>query len=430
MANNRGSINEYDLVWGAPAGYDVQQPPQGQYPPPHSITQVKLLRKLRVREGTAAVVTLDGAYQETLRPGGVSLGKYTLLKRCEIYWVDMRDRELTVQTSKELKIMDPVPLDVDLTVSVKYRVSEPRVVSLEVKNPITTLYDYTIEAMRQACSQFKLQDFLAGGSAGNSIHQFLKGRNVENYLGIVLLDVLTASVSGADRAVSLIQNQGLAPAETQVGLTTEAMRRNQELQYKMREAEVKNDIAGMLQLTPAYVAQFMPDMYERIYGNRALTDQARLAGLIELAKMGVIDTSSLSGLGGDMANTLGRNLGVAPSPVAGALPGYVPDQPYGTMGVKGRLLQEINALRDNGFDVSLQEDAENYYVQVKMALDEQGKQLGVYFVCPQDYPQKPPQLLVEYDGRQEAFDSINIRNWDYRKSLSEILKEVVGYYWG
>ena len=156
------------------------------------------------------MVTLDGAYEETLRPGGASLGKYTLLKRCEIYWVDMRDRELTVETSQELRIMDPVPLEIDLTVSVKYRVSEPRVVSLEVKNPITTLYDYTIEAMRQACSVFKFQDFLVGGSAGNSIYQHLKDRNVENYLGIELLDVLVSSISGADRAVSLMQNQGLS----------------------------------------------------------------------------------------------------------------------------------------------------------------------------------------------------------------------------
>jgi regulator of protease activity HflC (stomatin/prohibitin superfamily) len=427
MSNNRGSINEYDLVWGAPAGYEVKQPPQGQYPPPHSITQMKLLRKLRIREGTTAVVTLDGAYEETLRAGGVALGKYTLLKRCEIYWVDMRDRELTVQTSKELRIMDPVPQDVDLTVSVKYRVSEPRVVALEVKNPITTLYDYTIEAMRQACSQFKFQDFLGGGSAGNSIYQHLKNRNVENYLGIELLDVLTSSISGADRAVSLMQNQGLAPAETQVELTTEAMRKNQELQFEMREAEIRNDIASMLQLSPAYVAQFLPEMYESIYGNRALTDQARLEGLIELAKIGVIDAAALSGLG-DVAGTLGRSLGVEPQRPANALPGYVPDQPYGAMGARGRLLQETNTLRENGFEVSLQEDEDNYYVEVRMSLDE-GHELNAYFVCTQSYPQDPPQLIVEHDGQQEAFNSINVQNWDYRKSLSEILKEIVSYYW-
>lgn len=411
MATNRESIAESELVWG-----------------PEVITGPKFTKRLRVDEGTNAVITLDGAYRETLPPGGHMLAQFPLFRQCKIYYVDVKDRKLEVESRGELIIQEPAPVPVDLSVVVTYRVTEPRIVALEVSKPITTLFDYTIEAMRDAVKRSKFEDFLVGGNAASLIWRHLSGRELDRYLGTQILNVQIASLSGDERVRGLIVEEGIGLREEQAVSDRQYHVARRDMQIQMEQALNQGRIAEAMRLTPEYVYLTNPQMFEMLYGNRRVTDELRLQGLIELARAGMIDVSAITGGSQDYAQALGQMLTgrriagqVAPGLPGGTLP------PGDLVSARERLEEEYVALREKGFQVTLSQDVGVYYLVVELR-DTAGHTLAVYFACTEHYPEEAPTLFVELDGVQQEFNSVTLRQWTYRNTLSQVVREVMTYY--
>ena len=309
IAAKKDSIQESELVWG-----------------PEVITGPKFTKKLRVDEGTNAVIMLDGAYQETLPPGGHMLARFSLFRQCKIYHVDMKDRQLMVESQGELIIQEPAPLPVDISVVIAYRVVEPRIVALEVSRPLATLFDYTVEAMRDAVKHSKFEDFLTGGNASSLIYHHLLGRELDRYLGIQVLNVQIASLRGDERVRGLIVEEGINLREEQAISDRQYHVARREMQIQMEQALNQGRIAEAMRLTPEYVYLTNPQMFEMLYGNRRVTDELRLQGLIELARAGMIDVSAITGSSQDYAQALGQMLTgrhIA-GQIAPGLPGMIP----------------------------------------------------------------------------------------------------------
>ena len=410
MATNKESIVETELVWG-----------------PEVITGPKFTKKLRVDEGTNAVITLDGAYRETLPPGGHMLAQFPLFRQCKIHYVDVKDRQLTVESQAELIIQEPAPVPVDLSVVVTYRVIEPRIVALEVSRPIATLFDYTVEAMRDAVKRSKFEDFLVGGNAASLIYRHLMGRDLDHYLGIKVLNVQIASLRGDERVRGLIVEEGIGVREEHAISDRQFHVARREMEIQMEQALNQGKIAEAMRLTPEFVYLTNPQMFEMLYGNRRVNDELRLQGLIELARAGMIDVSAITGSSGDFAQALGRML--TGKPVSGQVPGLPGGAiaPGELISTRERLEQEYLALKEKGFQVTLRQDVGVYYLVVALR-DGAGHTLNIYFACTEHYPEEAPSLFVELDGVQQKFDSVTIRNWTYQNTLSQVVHDALTFF--
>jgi regulator of protease activity HflC (stomatin/prohibitin superfamily) len=104
--------------------------------------------KFVVDQGWCAVITEGGAFKEILEPGTHFLGKYKVFRDVKATKVDMRVKTLEVMTWGEFNISQPIPVEVDLSLSVEYRVADPRRVVTEVTTPLWSLFDRVIKAVR------------------------------------------------------------------------------------------------------------------------------------------------------------------------------------------------------------------------------------------------------------------------------------------
>lgn len=411
MTTNKDSVVETELVWG-----------------PEKIVGPKLTRKLRVDEGTNAVVTLDGLYRETLPPGGHVFAQYPLFRQCKVYYVDVKDRQVTVETKDELIVTEPAPVPIDLSIVVTYRVVEPRIVALEVSSPISALFDYAVEAMRDAVKRSKFEDLLVGGQVASLIYRHLQSRELDRYLGIQVLNVQIASVAADERVRGLLVEESIGLREEQA-LTDRKMHvARRDLQIEMEKALNQGRVADAMRLTPEYVYLTNPEMFEMLYGNRRVTDELRLQGLIELARSGMIDVSALLGDSADFAQALGKMLTgrqTIDQPVPSLPSG--PTLPEVMVSARERLEQEYLSLKEKGFQVSLRQDVGVYYVVIALR-DAEDSTLDIYFACTEHYPEEKPTLFVELDGVQQEFDSVTIRNWDYQSTLGQVVREVLTFY--
>jgi len=399
---------------------------------PEIVTGVKAFQKKRVDEGEAAVVTLDGKYRETLPPGPIYLARYPVFTQCKMYFVDTRDRQLKGSTTGELTIMHPAPVLVDLSVIATYRVVEPRIVALEVEQPLGTLFDFTLEAMRGAVQSMKFDDFLVGGQAANWILQTLRKRGLREYLGLEIVHVNISHVGANERVRRLMEDEGLRQREVDAELREQAARHQAEMQRQLDQAYAQRDVAKLIDLTPEYMALYKPELFTTVFGNRQATDELRLQALIEMAKMGVISPSAGAGGGQALSDLLLGMLGGqpgAPALVGGAEAGGRLGLGAGSVeSAKQRLSREHATLQSGGYNTTLKQLPSGEYAMLVALQDEKGNTLNIYMVCNERYPAHPPQVFVELNGEQEEYQSALLRNWTAEQSALDIVGEVMEFY--
>jgi regulator of protease activity HflC (stomatin/prohibitin superfamily) len=388
------------------------------------VTGIKVFKKKRVSEGEAAVVTIDGKYQETLSPGPIYLAKYPVFTQCIIYWVDTKDRQLTIETTGELTIKQPAPVLVDMTTVITYRVSNPKIVALDVREPLATLFDFSMDAMRDAVRRMKFDDFLVGGQAAAWILQHLRARGLREYLGLEVVNANINHIGANERVRKILEDEGLRQREVAVEVQEQAARARAEMELELEQAYNQRDIAKLIELSPEYLALYKPELFETMFGNKRVTDELRLEALVQMAQMGVISPTALPDGGQDLSETLVKMLGGSPSgqPQRGL--------PARTENTKARVEREYATFIDTGYDARFAAlDSGEYTLVVTLRDDENpDRLLNIYFVFPDQYPKQAPQVFVELDGREEQYQSALLRNWSPEYTTIDVVGEIMTYY--
>ena len=150
MANNRHLISDFDIMRPAQL-LDKGLPLPG------------LSGRYVVDEGWVAVVTEGGGFKEILKPGTHFLNKYRFWRDVKATAIDTRIQTLSISTTREFTIAQPVPVEINLDLSVEYRVADPRRVTLEVKTPLTSLYDRVVQAVRGAVAYATIEEIRTQG---------------------------------------------------------------------------------------------------------------------------------------------------------------------------------------------------------------------------------------------------------------------------
>lgn len=205
--------------------------------------------KHRVDQGWCAVITVGGAYEETLEPGFYDISKYPRQDVQAIH-VDKRLKQLTVATTREFTIARPFPVEIDLTLSVEYRVSDPRRVAVEIESPLTSLYDRALQAIRSAVVHVDYEEFRTQGERLAQITlDRLKAMRLPDILGIEIVNVLVTTIKGAGEVAKRIQHEW----ET------------------LRDWQLNAHMVQNSQITPQWMAVNAPELYQQLMtGNKEL----------------------------------------------------------------------------------------------------------------------------------------------------------------
>jgi len=195
MANNRDSIKDNDLIL-----------------PPISLNKgIRFWGSRhthRVDEGWCAVITVGGGFEEVLPVGTHSLQKYDSRQDVRAIHVDLRLRNITIITTSEFTITSPYPVEIDLTLSLEYRVVDPQRVALEIQNPLVSLYDRVIQVVRDIIVYMNYEEFRTQGQKiAQLTTEKLRELNLPDLLGIEVSNVLVITIRGANAHAEQIQQE-------------------------------------------------------------------------------------------------------------------------------------------------------------------------------------------------------------------------------
>jgi len=186
MSNNRHLISDSEIV----------RPPlvlEKGLPLPF------MSNKYEIDEGWVAVMSVGGAYAETLQAGTHFLAKYPFARGLKAIQVNTRLNHLTVSTLREFTIAQPVPVEINLDVSVEYRVVDARRVALEINHPLTSLYDRVLQAMRGAVVDANVDEIRRQGEGiAMTTLRRLNAMRLPDTLGVEVLNVLVTSIKATD----------------------------------------------------------------------------------------------------------------------------------------------------------------------------------------------------------------------------------------
>ena len=234
MPTNRSFINDFDIVRPA------QLLEKG-------IPLPGLSGKYTVDEGWVSVITEGGAFKETLEPGTYFLNRYRFFRDVKAIEVDTRVQTLTVSTMREFSIQNPVTVEINLDLSVEYRVTDARRVALEVKTPLTSLYDRVIQAARGAVSYATVNEIRTQGEGiARTTLQQLQAMQLPKIIGIEIFNVLTTSIKATDAG-----NDALAAREM-----TEYER--------LRDWKLEQETTAQSQVTWAWLLTYRPEVAQRM----------------------------------------------------------------------------------------------------------------------------------------------------------------------
>jgi hypothetical protein len=354
---------------------------------PQTVTTYKWETWLPVASGTAAVITQDGAYKQTLwpghnwLPGGYWLVGYLPFSTLQVYRVSVKDRILEVED--DFLVQYPAVIPVHLSVALCYRVIQPEVVALAIEKPLSHLRHYVLEAMRYTVNYLEYKEFLTGGHAPGDIRRYLESQQLEHNLGIQILGVQIGKVNAEQE----IQAQTI-------------------FRLLVEEAITKRNIAGKMPLTVEEIKRYNPELYEK-----TLDTLTRLI-------VGGINPAVLTATDPEMAKTYIELLGVDPG---GGPARRVTDDHTSVQA-------ECAALRGLGFDVSLRQgDDGNHYALVS-GRPPHHPPLQIYLACAATYPQTAPQVGVHVAGEPRDFTSSVIQGWTPKYTLEDVIAEAVNFF--
>jgi len=398
--DNRHTISEMDLV----------QPEQLL---DKGIPLPLLSGKYEVREGFCAVITEGGVFKEELGPGFYYLHKYKFFRDVKAILVDMRMKQLNIETNRVFSMRYPVPVQLDLNMSVEYRVADPRMVALEIEEPLHSLYDRINQAIGPLISNSNYHEVLQNrDDFSERILKKVLGLRLGKTIGIdvhnVIITMLRALDSGEDALSQQIMNEYTTYRNWQVD--------------------------------SAIIATSQMDMMTML---KQASPDKRIELLQDMVDKGFMDPA-----GGFLNQTTSNNQqSFQPNPMMNQLmSGFGVGQPQSNMSNQqltsgnnlpnsqnrdARMHEEINLMRQipgiiietkAGLD---QDGLPNGFYNFRVCAPKQsGGEVVCYFACGPDYPSEPPLMMVEVEGEDYPFESANLRNWR-RQYLVEIVREVL-----
>jgi hypothetical protein len=377
-----------------------------------------------VDEGWHAVITVGGAFKEILHPGHHSLSKYSFWRDVKAVEVDTRVQTLNVSTTGEFTIAQPVPVEIDLDLAVEYQVSDPRRVALEIKTPLTSLYDRVIQAVRGIIVHATYDEFRTQGEsiAHNTLLR-LQAMQLPKQLGIEIFNVLVTSIKGAD----VIAEQHIKEYTT------------------VRDWQLDNTILQQSQVTPQWLMMHRPEIYQQMLaGNTEVLKELIDKGLVDPAgflnqPVGA-DPASWQNVISNMGMATGMNmLQTGPGNAGQSSPPQLADAAQsppaagqdGLVRIKEDLrylkaMSGVQAQARAGTDGATGLPDGTYVFQVEWTTGS-GQPILLRFSCSGEYPQQPPSLEIELDGTAVSPKSAILRRWS-GQYLVEIAREVRNYY--
>jgi hypothetical protein len=387
--------------------------------------------KYVVDQGWCAVITEGGAFKEILPPGMHYLGRYRLFHDIKAIAVDTRIKNLTVSTTREFSIAQPVPVEVNLDLSVEYRVADPLRVATEITSPLTGLFDRVIQAVRGAVVNASIDEIRTQGEGiARSALQRLQAMQLRVTLGLEVMNVLTTSIKATD-----VGNDALA--QLQMGQFT-----------KVQDWRVDNAIMQQTQVTPQWLMINRPELYAQLMaGNQEIIKEMVDKGLVDPAGFLNQPTNApaynpanfLSGMGIPGLNP--PNLPNVPNntPVQspqGSVPQLSGGMPTGggSKDIHSRMREELPYLEKlPGVRLESKAGADNrgipdgsYNLRIRMPRSS-GGEIIIYFTCDHSFPQTPPLMDVEIGGESTPFQSAILRRWN-GQYLVEIVREIKQYF--
>ncbi|EFO81191.1 hypothetical protein OSCT_0925 [Oscillochloris trichoides DG-6] len=399
-----------------------------------------LFRVFRVMPGTSVVVVGNGQVLEVLSEGSYHALSFPVMNRIDLYVVNVRERTLDIETTQEFNLFYQSPdnteiaVPVDMNVAVTYQIMDPARVALFIEQPLTMLYDTVMESMRSIVAYAKYRDFQAGGQAGYMIAQQIQQRGVQESMGMRVINVQITGLRGGEELDRQLRDVVLKKREATTQAEVAQIQARTQAEIAMLQATTNMNISRMIELTPEYLLTTNPEMYAKVFGDRAQTDALRLQALTELAKVGMLPMGT-GGNNNDLSNALLGALSghTAPAPGGMSLPPIAPALPpvhssrFGGGDAMSRLRDEVRALLNQGLSAILREDMGAYYITVNLR-DTMGHTLDIYFACTARYPQEVPTMFVELDGQPQPFMPTALANWTPQNDLLMLVEAVTNAY--
>jgi hypothetical protein len=412
MANNRHLVDDFDIVRPS------QLLNKGLPLPGLSGSYV-------VDEGWCAVITEGGAFKEILKPGTHFLNRYHFWRDVKAIAVDMRIQPLHISTAGEFTIAQPVPVKINLGLAVEYQVSDARRVALEVKTPLTNLYDRVIQAVRAAVAYATIDEIRTQGeSLARTTLQRLQAMQLPKVTGVEVFNVLVTSISATDTGVDALAGQQLKEYNT------------------ARDWQLDQVMTQQSQVTWEWLLLHRPEVAQQM-----LATYGQVAR--EMIDKGLLDPA---GFLNQPANSIGpinpafflENLGFPGGGLFGGQqpPPAMPTRPQTSISSQltagqsstisdshARMREEISYLQKlPGVTIETQPGVDehripdgSYNLRVNLPRSS-GGQITLYFACLPGYPRQPPAVDAEVDGQDTPFPSAILRRWT-GQYLVEIVRE-------
>jgi hypothetical protein len=405
--DNRHTISEMDLV-------RPEQLLEKGIPLP------LLSGKYEVKEGFCAVVTEGSVYKEVLGPGFYHLHKYKLFRDVRATVVDMRIKRLEMETSRVFSMRYPVPVQLDLDLSVDYRVADPRMVALEIEEPLHTLYDRINQSLGPLISNSNYKEVLEDRDAfSERMGQKIIGQRFGKLIGIDVLNVIITKLRALDAGDDALGAQILDEYTTV---------RNWQVDSTIL-ANSQMDMMTMLkQASPDKRIELLQDMVDKGFMDPA-------GGFLNQPT----NNPNANYNPNQMMNQLmsGFNAGQAQGPMTNVPSNAMgqnqltPGTPGGGQDRNARMQEEVNLLKQiSGINVDTKTGVDenglpNGFFNFRLQVPKQsGGEILCYFSCTPQYPSEPPLMMVEVDGEDYPFESANLRNWR-GQYMVEIVREVI-----
>ena len=396
MSNNRHLINDSEIIR-----------------PPLALEKGLPLpffgKMYEVMEGWVAVMVAGGAYQETLAAGTYNLAKYPAQRGLQVIQVNTRVNTLLVSTTREFTIAQPVPVEINLDVSVEYRVVDARRVALEINRPLTSLYDRVLQAMRGAVVDATVDEIRRQGEGiAQTTLRRLNAMRLPDTIGIEVTQVLVTSIKATDAGNDTLARMEMERLQTLEQWKTDAyMTQNSRVTWEWILLH-RPEVAQQLILQHGTIIKELVD--------KGLFDPAGFLNQPTSMPQNNNPFGMLGSLGGFPPLTMGTPNPAQAQPQLGAGATNNND-------VQSRMREEIGYLKSMPgakVEVLLAEDGA-YLVRVQLPRTS-GGELELEMECPVGYPRIAPIVALELDGEPTPIQSTLLRRWA-GQYLVEIARE-------
>ena len=373
--------------------------------------------KYVVNEGWCAVITEGGAFKEILKPGTHFLEKYHFFRDVKATAINTKINTLTVSTSREFTIQQPVPVEINLDVAVEYQVRDPRRVATEISTPLTSLFDRVIQAMRSAVVHATVVEIRTQGEGiAQTTMQRLQAMQLPKIIGIEIFNVMVTSIKATDAGSDAL-------AQQQMSEYTQA-----------RDSQLSNAISQGTQITPQWLMINRPELYAQLMAGKVQVER-------ELIDKGLLDPAAFlnqpsSSSGFNPSNILGQfgNPMLSGQFGGGTQQPQITDQSFAQKDSHSRIKEEIGYLKKiSGVKVENKPGQDNDGIpdgsyDIRMTMPRaSGGNITIYFSCSKNFPVDPPVMDVEVDDEDVPFQSATLRRWA-GQYLVEIAREVKQYF--